>query len=254
MLGVAGRADPAARRGEWRVVKNEGWTIALPSRDHRTPNACASCNGPRETSVVLQASKRSGNITTILRMKMPYCRACGARVAGAGLRMMLLFCLVTVLSIVLPGAAGLVDVGAAPLLVAIGGGALAFVLGVGAALVFLPKRPAPPATARGEAVTVTRFDDGGRLDLFCTNGDWAQRFASANQVSATPATRYRLVELIAMGWSFVLATAMVVMVGYAAEHPPARPAPAAAPSAPASPSAPAKSPARPPAAPTTKRK
>ena len=234
------------------MLKTEGWTIALRSSDHQTPNACAGCSGARQTSVVLQASKRSGNITTILRMKMPYCRPCAARVAGAGFRMMALFCLVTVLAISLPGAAGLVDVGVAPLLVAVGGGALAFVLSVPAALIFLPKLPGAPATARGEAVTVTRYNDDGRLDLFCTNGAWAQRFAAANQVPATPTTRYRLVELIAVGWAFVLAAGMVVMVGYAAEHPPARPT--AAPAQPVTPSPPAKSPAKPPAPTSPKKK
>jgi hypothetical protein len=234
------------------VIKTEGWTIALRSSDHRTPNACAGCNGARQTSVVLQASKRSGNITTILRMKMPYCRSCAARVAGAGFRMMALFCLVTVLAIFLPGAAGLVDLGISPLLLAVGGGALAFVLSIPAALIFLPKLPGAPATARGEAVTVTRYNDAGNLDLFCTNGAWAQRFAAANEVPATPTTRYRLVELIAVGWAFVLAASMVVMVGYAAEHPPARPG--AAPAQPSGASAPAKSPTKTPAPTPPKKK
>lgn len=235
------------------MIKTEGWTIALRSSDHRTPSACASCNGPRQTAVVLQTSKRSGNITTILRMKMPYCRACAARVAGAGFRMMALFCLVTLLAIFLPGAAGLVDVGMAPLLLAIVGAVVALVLALPAALIFLPKLPGAPATARGEAVTVTRYDDiGGGLDLFCTNGAWAQRFAAANQVPATPTTRYRLVELLAVGWTLVLAAGMVVMVGYAAEHPPARPT--GAPAANTVPAAPGKSPSKPPVAPLPPKK
>ena len=203
------------------MIRNEGWTVPLGNSGYATPPTCASCNGPRKTQVVLQTSKRSGNVTTILRMKMPYCDACAARVSGAGIRMMVLFCVVTTVAIGLPGAAGVVDLGAAPLLVAAGGGGVAMLLTVAAALVMLPKKPAGSATARGEAATVSRYDDAGNIDIFCTNGEWAQRLATANRTQATPTTRYRLIEILATVWGTVLAASMVGLVGYAAEHPPA---------------------------------
>ncbi len=203
------------------MIRTDGWTVPLQGTSHDTPNMCASCNGPRKTSVVLQTSRRCANITTILRLKMPYCQACAARVSGAGVRMMVLFCLVTTLAVALPGAAGLLEVGIAPLLVALAGGALAVLLSVGTALVLLPKKPSGRATARGEAATVTRYDDAGMVDVFCTNGEWAQRLAASNGVLAAPTRRYRMVESMAVAWGTVLAGTMVGMVAYAGENPPA---------------------------------
>lgn len=202
------------------MMQTTGFTVALTGSDHEKPNTCASCNGPRTTSRVLQTSKRDGNVTTILRMKMPYCGPCASRVTGAGVRMMVLFCLVTVLAVALPGAAGLFSVDVAPLIVALGGATAAVVLSLGAALLLYPRIPTSPATARGEAVTVTRYDDSGNVSLFCTNREWAERLAASNRAQSTPTVRYRLVESIALVWALVLAGGMVGMVGYAAENPP----------------------------------
>lgn len=182
-------------------------------------------------------------------MKMPYCRACAARVPRAGWRMMLLFSLVTIAAAGLPAAAAIVGVaGVSGTLLAAAGAGAALLVAIVAALLFLPPKPRSPATARGEAVSVTRYNESDDFVVFCTNGAWAERLAAANQTPAQPATRLRLVESIAVGWTLVLAGGMTFMTWYAAEYP----APARPPTAPAASARPGAHSPAPPATPKRK--
>lgn len=214
-------------------MRDQGFEVAIRGGDYRVPATCASCNAPRKTSVVLQTSRQSGNITTILRMRMPYCASCAARVPGAGFRMMALFSFVTVVAVVLPGLAGLVSIdGASVTAVAAGGAVIALVLATLAALVIPPGAPAPPATARGEAVTVKSYAESGDLVLFCTNGAWAERFAAGNTAPMRPGSRLRLVAPLAVAWCATLGIAMTTLAWYGEEMAPHKRSPAAAPAKP----------------------
>lgn len=226
------------------VLQTEGFEVGLATSNYRVPATCASCDGPRQTSVVVQTSRRSGNVTTILRMRMPYCKRCAARVPGAGWRMMLLYCAVTLLAVALPGLASFVASGGDMLIVAGAGAGVAALLSLPLALVLLPKKPDAPATARGEAVSLTRYQESGDVTVFCTNGAWAQKLAAGNHTSARQTSRLRLVEPLAVAWGFALAGGLVFMTWYYVENPPQKTPPPAAGQKPApKPAAPAPAPA-----------
>lgn len=202
------------------MIRSQGWAVALEGNAHHKPRTCASCGAPRKKQVVLQTSRRSGNVTTILRMQMPYCTPCASRVRGAGIRMMVLYAFVTAAMVVVPSVAGVAahEVGVEPLSLAVAAVAVTFLVSLVATLVLLPKMPAAPATARGEAASVTQYHESGRVDLFCTNADFAQKLAVANRAVITPASRFRFVELGALAWSAVLAIGMVAVFVEAPAH------------------------------------
>jgi len=151
-------------------------------------------------------------------MNMPYCDPCAARVRGEGLRTMALYAVVTLLAVGLPGVAALAPLGPEPIVLAGGAAGAAVVVSIVAALVLLPKVPVAPATARGEAVTVTRYDDAGSVDLFLTNASFAERLAAANNAPLRRSNKLRFVELGAMFWAATLAVGMVVAVAEAPAH------------------------------------
>lgn len=168
----------------------QGWIVDLSSHSYRTPGQCASCMGPRETEVKATVSEKSGNIRTTLTMGFPYCNACAKRAGWEKVRQIIVGLLAAGLGAGLAVGAWALDVGlnpgvrfAAALPVAAG-------LGLGAALLTRQSKPAPPATARGEAV-ILRNTSG---TVLCTNEQFANLLAQANGRQAKPGSMWMTPE------------------------------------------------------------
>jgi hypothetical protein len=143
-------------------VSVKGWLVHLPSPTYSTPSRCASCLGPKETEIKVQATSKSGNIRTTLTMGFPYCNACAQRAGKEKIRGLVVFL----------GAMGIAAV-------------LAIPAGIGLAVLTRPPMPPLPATARGEAVFL-RNTSG---TVLCTNEQYATSLAQANGRTATPGSK-----------------------------------------------------------------
>jgi hypothetical protein len=221
-------------------VRTTGWEVDISSEQYRCPPLCASCLGPSQASVEIGSARATGaRERQYIRLLMPYCHACAARVRWGGRMMMLLFSVVTLAALVLPVLV-LAFSGGGPGMKA-AGAAVAVVVGIIAALVLTPWQPPLPATARREAVWISRYDHKG-IGLFCTNRAWAEKVAAANRSSVRETSTLRMMGPVAMTWTAVVAVGAVLAVGDVAgkgaahpgpgaRAPAARPAPAAAPPA-----------------------
>jgi hypothetical protein len=104
------------------------------------------------------------------------------------------------------------------------------------ALVLAPGKPRSPATARGAAVWMSRYDAEG-VGVFCTNRVWAERLAAANRSSVRETSKLRLMGPGAVAWGAAVAVGAVLLMAGLADKGSARPSPSA--KAPASRSVPA---------------
>lgn len=168
----------------------QGYLVGLSSHSYRTPNHCASCMGARETEVKAQISEKNGNIRTTLTMGFPYCNACAKRAGWEKIRNILVGIMAATFGVGLALTAWGVDFGIGasirfaillPLAVL-----LAFLF----ALVTRQSEPAPPATARGEAVILR--DTSGTV--LCTNPQFAELLAQANGTTARPGSHWFTAE------------------------------------------------------------
>jgi hypothetical protein len=218
----------------------QGFLVALTPQSYETPNCCASCLGPRETELKARLSEKSGNIRTTLTMAFPYCNACAKRAKREKIRQILVGLAAALTGAALALAAWRVDLGpVAPIRFAI---ALPLAAAVAALVALLTRQsiPAPPATARGEAVIL----QDTRGTVLCTNPQFAQHLAQANGGPATPGAQHLTVEvwapitallvgaLVAGSWIKVgaphaTATASASPASDPAATPPRKPAPAA---------------------------
>ena len=178
----------------------KGWLVHLPSPSYSTPSRCASCLGPKETEIIVQATQKSGNIRTTLRMSFPYCTPCAQRAGKEKIRGFLVF-----LGAMGIGAAFALAFAFANVFVGLYirtaiASALAIPAGVALALLTRPAMPPLPATARGEAIFL-RNTSG---TVLCTNQEYAQSLAQANGRTATPGSKMMTTE----SWS-----AFAVIVG-----------------------------------------
>ncbi len=168
----------------------KGWIVHLPSPSYSTPSRCASCLGPKETEIKVQATSKSGNIRTTLTMSFPYCTACAQRAAKERVRGLLVF----LGAMMIGGACALafafanvfVELPIREIVAAI----LAIPAAIGLALVTRPPLPAAPATARGDAIFL-RSTSG---DVLCTNEAFAQSLAQANRTGARPGSKWMTTE------------------------------------------------------------
>jgi hypothetical protein len=171
-------------------VSVKGWIVHLPSPSYSTPSRCASCLGPKETEISVQATSKSGNIRTTLTMSFPYCAACARRAAKERVRGLVVF----LGAMAIGGACALafalanvfVELPIREIIAAI----FAIPAGIGLALVTRPPMPAAPATARGEAIFL-RSTSG---DVLCTNEAFAQSLAQANRTGARPGSKLMTTE------------------------------------------------------------
>lgn len=178
----------------------KGWLVNLPSPTYSTPSRCASCLGPKEAEIAVQATSKRGNIRTTLTMRFPYCTACARRAGKEKIRGAAVF-----FGAMLIGAAFALAFAFANVFVGIYirtmiAAILAIPAGVALALLTRPPMPPLPATARGEAIFL-RNTSG---TVLCTNEQFAQTLAQANGRTPTPGSKMMTTE----SWS-----AFAVIVG-----------------------------------------
>jgi hypothetical protein len=166
-------------------VSVKGWLVHLPSPTYSTPSRCASCLGPKETEIKVQATSKSGNIRTTLTMGFPYCNACAQRAGKEKIRGLVVF-----LGAMGIGAAFALAFACANVFVGLYvraaiAAVLAIPAGIGLAVLTRPPMPPLPATARGEAVFL-RNTSG---TVLCTNEQYATSLAQANGRTATPGSK-----------------------------------------------------------------
>jgi hypothetical protein len=182
----------------------QGYVVDLSSHSYETPNCCASCMGPRQTEVEARVSEKSGNIRTTLTMAFPYCDACAKRARWEKVRQVIVGVVAALLAVALALAAWGIDVGVGALIRFALALPLAMVLAALLALLTRQSVPAPPATARGEAV-ILRDTNGAVL---CTNPQFAQLLAQANGATPRPGAQRMTVEV----WAPLMALAVGVGV------------------------------------------
>ncbi|MEP7126151.1 MAG: hypothetical protein ABJE95_34780 [Byssovorax sp.] len=191
----------------------KGWLVHLPSPSYSTPARCASCLGPKETEIAVQATSKSGNIRTTLTMRFPYCTACAQRAGKEKIRGVGVF-----FGAMLIGAAFALAFAFANVFVGLYvRTAIAAILAIpaGFALARLTRPPMPPlpATSRGEAIFL-RNTSG---TVLCTNEQFANALAQANGRGATPGSKWMDTE----GWSVfaVILGGGLAIAGFAAWAP-----------------------------------
>ncbi len=178
----------------------KGWLVHIPAGSYSTPSRCASCLGPKQTEISVEATSKSGNIRTTLTMSFPYCTACAQRAARERIRGVVVF-----LGAMAIGAAFALAFAFANVFVGLYvrtaiAALFAIPVGIGVALATRPPMPPLPATARGDAIFLR--DTSGTV--LCTNEQFAQSLAQANNTSATPGSKTMSTE----SWS-----AFAVIVG-----------------------------------------
>jgi hypothetical protein len=156
--------------------------------------------GPRQTQVEARVSEKSGNIRTTLTMAFPYCDACARRARWERVRQVVVGVAAGLVGVGLAFAAWRVDVGVGASIRFALALPLAMVLAALVALLTQQSLPAPPATARGEAVILR--DTSGTV--LCTNPQFAQLLAQANGGTARPGAQRMTVEV----WAPLLALAV----------------------------------------------
>lgn len=169
----------------------QGFLINLSSHSYETPGCCASCMRPQEMQVEARVSEKSGNIRTTLTMAFPYCNACAKRARWEKVRQIIVGVMAALVGVALAIAAWGVDVGVgASIRFAL---ALPLAAAIAAVLALATRQslPAPPATARGEAVILR--DTSGTV--LCTNPQFAQLLAQANGGTPRPGAQRMTVEV-----------------------------------------------------------
>jgi hypothetical protein len=169
-------------------MANEGRAVILPSTSCRVAPQCTSCGAPQQTQLQTSFSQKRGRVTTTVRMNFPYCAACAAQAKTFTSKHRLAILIAFGLAVLMGALAFLVpalSLGVAlAVTAAIGiGGA------IGAAIALEPKMPAPPATAKGEAVRIVGLAANGAVTLYFTNALWADAFAQGNGVASMPKSR-----------------------------------------------------------------
>jgi hypothetical protein len=169
-------------------MANEGRAVILPSTSCRVAPQCTSCGAPQQTQLQTAFSQKRGRVTTTVRMSFPYCAACAAQAKTFKSKHTLANVIAFGLAVLMGAIAFLVpalSLGVAlAVTAAIGiGGA------IGAAIALEPKMPAPPATAKGEAVRIVGLAANGAVTLYFTNALWADAFAQGNGVASMPKSR-----------------------------------------------------------------
>jgi hypothetical protein len=169
----------------------QGFIVKLSTFSYETPGCCASCLGPAQKRVKARGAESWGRGTRILTMTFPYCDPCAKRAGWAKIRAAIVWVLAGGVGFGLAYAAWHVHAAiGAPVRFAVAlplGMAFAALL----ALVTRPSLPAPPATARGEAVILK--DASGTV--LCTNPRFAELLAQANGVKATAGAHRRTLEV-----------------------------------------------------------
>lgn len=183
----------------------QGYIVPLSCHAYRTPDRCASCMGPSETQVEARTSEKRGNRNIGVTMAFPYCNGCAKRAKREKARLYLVLGLGALLGAGLALGAWGVDVGlgaSARFAVAL---PLATALAALLALATRQSIPAPPATARGEAVILR--DMSGTV--LCTNLEFARLLARTNRTGEPVIGRQRMtIEL----WAPLVALAIGVCV------------------------------------------
>ena len=178
----------------------KGWLVHLPSPSYSTPSRCASCLGPKQTELSVQATQKSGNIRTTLTMSFPYCTPCAQRAAKERMRGVAVFLGAMLIGAMFALAFAFANVFVGVYIRTTIAAILAIPAGVALAFLTRPAMPPSPATARGEAIFL-RNTDG---TVLCTNQEFAQSLAQANGKTATPGSKMMTTE----SWS-----AFAVIVG-----------------------------------------
>jgi hypothetical protein len=168
----------------------QGFIVDLSSHSYETPNCCASCMGPRETQVEARYSEKIGNIRRTLTMPFPYCEACAKRARWEKTRQIIVGLVAAALGFATALAAWGVDIGVGTAIRFAVALPLAVALATVLALATRQSVPAPPATARGEAVILR--DTSGTV--LCTNPQFAQLLAQGNGGTAKPGAQRMTLE------------------------------------------------------------
>lgn len=162
-------------------MATEGRIVKISSSSFRTPPTCCSCGAPQQTEIEAKHSQKSGNVTTTLRMSIPYCQPCAERAKSFKTKKMLAPLIPLAFALVIGGL-----VFAVPAIPLVAGLVIALVVGaggsIGAAIGLRPPMPVAPATARGEGARILSFSDNNQVTLYCTNPAWGDAFAQANGV------------------------------------------------------------------------
>jgi hypothetical protein len=182
----------------------QGFIVDLSSDAYETPNCCASCMGPRQTVVTARVSEKTGNVRTTLTLAFPYCEACAKRARREKIRQVIVGIAAAAVGAALALAAWFVDAGAGASVRFAVAVPLATLLAAVLALATRQSLPAPPATARGEAI-ILRNASGTAL---CTNPQFAQILAEVNGRTPRPGVQRMTLEV----WAPLAAALFGVLV------------------------------------------
>ena len=157
--------------------------VQLDSHSVAMPMRCASCLAPRQVTLATSLSRRRSRLS----FQIPYCHSCAQRAVAARRRSTAVAWVS--LGLALAGAAAgflvpqrsVIELVAAPTAVSIAFGLVAMIA-------LRPRRPALPATAAGDAVTLVSFR-GSHSVFSCTNPVWATELAAANEAPLRPKRR-----------------------------------------------------------------
>ena len=168
----------------------KGWLVHLPSPSYSTPSRCASCLGPKQTEISVQATHKSGNTRTTLTMSFPYCTPCAQRAAKERIRGVVVFLGAMVIGAAFALAFAFANVFVGLYIRTFIAALLAIPAGIALAVLTRPPIPPAPATARGDAIYL-RNTNG---TVLCTNQEYAQSLAQANGRTATPSSKMMTTE------------------------------------------------------------
>ncbi len=168
----------------------KGWLVNLPSPGYSTPSRCASCLGPKETEIRVQAQQKNGNVRTTLTMSFPYCAECAKRAAKERIRGVFVFLGAMGIGFVFALAFALANVLVGVYIRTIIAAVLAIPAGIALAILTRPPMPPAPATARGDAIFLRNVSG----TVLCTSEPFAQALAQANGRSATPGSKMMTTE------------------------------------------------------------
>ena len=136
-------------------MAEQGRDVVLQSQSFNTPQRCAACGAPPQTTRKASASKRVGRTTYTRSFQIPYCAPCASRASSTktkgilfGLAALGIALVFSSLAFLAPGIPAVVTI-ALPVI-------LATAFGVVAMTVLKPKEPAAPGDGhrrRGEAAS-----------------------------------------------------------------------------------------------------
>jgi hypothetical protein len=169
-------------------MAEQGRDVVLQSLSFTTPQRCASCGMPPQTSRTAKAQKVVGRTRYTRSFQIPYCAPCASRAGATKMKGMLFAGIAGAIALVLSGLGFLIP--GMPAVVAI---ALPVVFASAFAIVAMtvlkPKPPALPAMGIGDAVKLVSFS-GNMSTLHCVNPHFGDEFAQANGVQAMPKSRH----------------------------------------------------------------